>query len=222
MTVELHALPSDSAFPEGEGWLALAEAQTDEQLCAAWLGVLCLSLVSARAGVVLLAQADGSYAPVATLPDGRDVSYLADIATDALRQREGIVRHDELGHASLAYPLQTSAREQAGRTVPGKVHGAVVLDLGLADEAALERALRLTHWGAGWLLDLLHQRELAEERQRALQAGACSVASVRCLSAKACPACSPVPAPFTNPKAHALTIGAWPVRCMPLVFDRAS
>ena len=169
MTVELHALPSDSAFPEGEGWLALAEAQTDEQLCSAWLGVLCLSLVSARAGVVLLAQADGSYAPVATLPDGRDVSYLADIATDALRQREGIVRHDELGHASLAYPLQTSAREQAGRTVPGKVHGAVVLDLGLADEAALERALRLTHWGAGWLLDLLHQRELAEERQRALQ-----------------------------------------------------
>ena len=171
MTAQLHDLPNDAALSDSDGWLALAAAQTDEQLCVAWLSVLCESLGSARAGVVLLAQADGSYAPVATLPPGRDVSYLADIATDALRQREGIVRHDELGHASVAYPLQTGAREVDAKPLPGKVHGAVVLDLGLADEGALERALRLTHWGAGWLLDLFHQRELTEERQRSAQGG---------------------------------------------------
>lgn len=169
MNVHEHNLPPELTLAGSDSWVALAEAQTDEQLCAAWLGVLCQSLVSARAGVVLLAQDDGSYAPVATLPVGRDASYLSDIATDALRQREGIVRQDELGHASVAYPLQSSPRQHGTTLVPGHVLGAVVLDLGQADEAALERALRLTHWGAGWLLDLLNQRELAAERQRGAQ-----------------------------------------------------
>jgi hypothetical protein len=42
----------------------------------------------------------------------------------------------------------------------------VVVDLGPADDAALERALRLTHWGAAWLLDLVNQRERFEMQQR--------------------------------------------------------
>lgn len=153
-----HDLPSASA---ADRWARLASAESTEALCAAWLGVLCESLLGAQAGVVLLAQADGSYAPVAALPEGRDLSHLADIATDALRQREGVVREDERGHACAAYPLQSADR----------LHGAVVLDLGRADDPALEHALRLTHWGAGWLLDLFHQRELQAQRQHNAQGG---------------------------------------------------
>ncbi len=142
-----------------DAWQMLAQAGTSDSFHAAWLEVLCRALADARAGLVLLAQDDGSFAPVAALPAARDLSYLSEIATEALRQREGVVRHDELGHARLAYPLL--ANEQ--------LHGAVVLDLGAASAATLERALRLTHWGAGWLVDLLHQQALQRQQGRNAQ-----------------------------------------------------
>ncbi|NNU43762.1 HlyD family efflux transporter periplasmic adaptor subunit [Ramlibacter montanisoli] len=141
-----------SEFTTPDPWDALASAADGEQLCRAWLEVLATSLLQARAGIVLLAQDDGSFAPVAGVPATRDLSYLSEIATDALRTREGVVRHDELGHVRLAYPLQLQQ----------VLAGVVVLDLGAAEPAALERALQLTHWGAGWLVDLLRQRGAAQ------------------------------------------------------------
>lgn len=142
-----------------DAWLVLAQAGTTEQFFTGWLEVLCRSLADARAGLVLLAHPDGSFVPVAALPATRDLSYLSEIATEALRQREGVVRHDQLGHARLAYPLISQDH----------LHGAVVLDLGAVQPAALERALRLTHWGAGWLVDLLHQQDLQQFKQRQQQ-----------------------------------------------------
>lgn len=152
-------------------WLELGEAQNAEALCGAWLAVLCQSLLSARAGMVLLAQADGSYAPVSTIPLDRDLRYLSDIATEALSKREGVVSNDELGHARIAYPLQSSVRPKDNVPAVARLYGAVVVDLGPADEAALERALQLTHWGAGWLLDLLNQREAASRLQHNAEGG---------------------------------------------------
>lgn len=169
MTLSTQDILPDTAIVNRDSWQGLAEAQNAEQLCGAWLVVLCQSLVSARAGMVLLLQSDGSYAPVATTPDGRDLRYLSDIATDVLRQREGIVLNDELGHARIAYPLQSSERKPDAKATDGRLYGAVVLDLGQADDDTLERALRLTHWGAGWLLDLLNQRELAGRQQHAAE-----------------------------------------------------
>lgn len=132
-----------------QAWQSLALAVTTEEWFVAWLSVLGQALTRSRAALLLLAHEDGSFAPVAAHPAERDLSYLGEIATAALRQREGVVRRDELGHARLAYPLQ--AQDQ--------LYGAVVLDLGPADEAALDQALRLTHWGAGWLIDLLGRGE---------------------------------------------------------------
>lgn len=153
--------PADAADP----WLALAQAGSVAALCSAWLAVLGRTWLPLRAGLVLLRQADGRYAPAAALPPGRDLAFLADIATDALRQREAVVRHDELGHARLAYPLQAGGE-------PAPVHGAVVLDIGPADESAIERALQLTHWGVGWLLDMLARQELHALRGRSGEAAA--------------------------------------------------
>ncbi len=142
-----------------DAWQMLSQAETAEQLHGAWLEVMCRALSRARAGLVLLAQADGSFAPVAALPPARDLSYLSEIATEALRQREGVVRHDELGRARLAYPLLANAQ----------LHGAVVLDLGAAADDELESCLRLVHWGAGWLVDLLHQQALQRQQGRNAQ-----------------------------------------------------
>jgi len=56
--------PAEASANEGgavghaDPWQALAEASTAELLCAAWLDLLCSTLVPAEAGMVLLAQTD--------------------------------------------------------------------------------------------------------------------------------------------------------------------
>ena len=148
-------VPEDSSHgAAGGAWRALAEASTAEQLCVAWLAVLCRSVVDARSGLVLLARPDGSFAPAATEPPTQDLRYLADVATEALRTREGVVRQDAPGRALLAYPLALQDR----------LAGAIVVDVVAGDDVALDRALRMMHWGAGWLVDMLHQRELGEQQ----------------------------------------------------------
>lgn len=144
--------PPPTAAASRDAWQALAQADSGEALCSAWLAVLGQALLSTRAALLLLQQPDGSFAPVASQPEGRDLSHLADIATEALRQRQAAVRRDELDHCRLAYPLLSG----------GQLHGAVVLDLGPAAAEEEDRALRLTHWGAGWLLDLLHRGTQAQ------------------------------------------------------------
>jgi len=150
--------PVPSAVPI-DPWLALSRAGTAEQLCRSWLEVLCRSLVNAEAGLLLLAQPDGAFAPVATHPLDRDLTHLREIATEALRARDSALHRDDLGHVQVAYPLMSGDMLQ----------GAVVLELGRASEAAVEQALKLINWGAGWLVGLLHQRDLAEQRHRVHQ-----------------------------------------------------
>lgn len=155
----MSTLPPQTLVP-ADAWQALARARTGDQLAQAWLTVLCQALLQARAGLVLMAQPDGAFAPVAAEPPARELAYLADIATEALRQRAGVLRRNEQGEALLAYPL----------TLADSLSGAVVLDLGPADAAAAERARQLTHWGAGWLLDLMRQIDQARTQAGARQA----------------------------------------------------
>ncbi|OYY94833.1 MAG: hypothetical protein B7Y41_04495 [Hydrogenophilales bacterium 28-61-23] len=137
-------------------WLALARARTAEQLCQAWLPLLCRMLQRVHSGLLLLREQDGSYAPAAVWPGDTDLSYLGDIAQDALIKREGVVRRDAGGQTRFAYPLDSG----------DVVFGAVVLDLTAADEAALTHAMRLLHWGAGWLIDLHNRQSLGEQDTR--------------------------------------------------------
>lgn len=151
-------LPAEAISPV---WRALVEARSADQFIRAWIGVLCRDVVPARAGLVLMAQPDGSFAPAGSEPAGADLRYLAEIATDALRRSEGVTRRESDGTTRLAYPL----------ALPDQLAGAVVLDLGRLEPAAVERASRLVHWGAGWLVDLLRQRELGLLQMRVQQGG---------------------------------------------------
>lgn len=151
-------LPAEAISPV---WRALVEARSADQFIRAWIAVLCRDVVAARAGLVLMAQPDGSFAPAGSEPAGADLRYLAEIATEALRRREGVTRRENDGTTRLAYPL----------ALPDQLAGAVVLDLGRLEPAAVERASRLVHWGAGWLVDLLRQRELGLLQARVQQGG---------------------------------------------------
>jgi biotin carboxyl carrier protein len=155
------ASPASPAMSASPVWRALVEARTADQFIRAWIAVLCRDVVAARSGLVLMAQPDGSFAPAGSEPAGADLRYLAEVATDALRRREGVTRREADGTTRLAYPLE----------LPDRLAGAIVIDLGMIEDDAAERAARLVHWGAGWLLDLLRQRELGLLQARLHQGG---------------------------------------------------
>jgi len=172
-----HALPPGTgAAPDF--WSLLSEAQTSEQLCRAWLGILCEWVPGTRAGLLLLHEPAGGgpdalaaepaadpaaqdrYVPAAVWPDpARDLSHLAGVAEAALAQRRTVVEQDGAGLAQCAYPLLSA--QQA--------YGVVVLQIAVRTGAPLRDALRLLHWGAGWLVDLFDKRELLQREQRLAQ-----------------------------------------------------
>jgi RND family efflux transporter MFP subunit len=159
---EMAALIDDTQAATGsDPWAALAAATTAEQLCSAWLAVLCRALVPSESGLVLMAQSDGAFVPVAAHPPDRELGHLREIATQALQSRDAALHTDDLGHVRLAYPLLAGDR----------LHGAVVLELGRAAPGAVDRALQLVNWGAGWLLGLLYQRDLARQQRQLHEGG---------------------------------------------------
>lgn len=142
-------------------WAALAQARTAEQLCQAWLPVLCSMVSVARSGVVLLQDADGSYAPAAVWPGQTDLSHLGDVAQESLVKRQGVVRRTADAPTQFAYPLDGGNR----------LFGAVVLELQSDSDEVLGQAMRMLHWGAGWMMDLHNRRQLVEQESRLERSG---------------------------------------------------
>ncbi len=153
-----HELPGTppAVTTSDQAWAALAGASSAEDLCRAWLAVLCGLVPGVQVGLLLLQDAQGAYVPAAAWPEGTELQRLADIARECLATRAGVRRQHRDHPAQLAYPLASGAQ----------LHGAVVLEL-LEDSAqAAKLSARLTHWGAGWMADLFKQRELGTARQR--------------------------------------------------------
>jgi len=137
-------------------WAALAQARTAEQLCQAWLAVLCGMLPHVHSGLILLQDLDGSYAPAAVWPGQTDLSHLGDVAQEALVKRQGVVRRGAGKPTQFAYPLDGG----------GRLFGAVVLELQTEADDALSQAMRMLHWGVGWLMDLHNRRQLGTQESR--------------------------------------------------------
>jgi hypothetical protein len=137
-------------------WQALAQARNAEQLCQAWLPILCDLIPRTQCGLLLLQDSAGSFAPAALWPQATDLTYLRGIAEESLNARQGVVQRDADGRTRFAYPLVNN----------DELFGVVILDLFVADEMALVQARRLLHWGAGWLIDLVNRRALLEQGDR--------------------------------------------------------
>jgi len=141
-----------------DAWSQLAQARTAEQLCRAWLPVLCGMLTRPHSALLLLQDTDGSYAPAAVWPGTTDLSYLGDIAQAALVERKGVVRNSDTagGPTRFAYPLDGG----------DSLFGVVVVELADSTDATLNQAMRLLHWGVGWLIDLHNRRALVDQEGR--------------------------------------------------------
>jgi RND family efflux transporter MFP subunit len=152
-----------AAYSAGEAgaatdfWSLLVNAQTSDQLCRAWLGILCQWIPGTQAGLLLLHEDGDRYSPAAVWPDPeQDMSFLAEVAQEALMDRRGVVREEASGLAQCAYPLLSA--DQA--------YGVVVLHVVSRGESSVREALRLLHWGAGWLVGLFDRRDLVDRDVR--------------------------------------------------------
>jgi RND family efflux transporter MFP subunit len=138
-------------------WSLLVNARTSDQLCQAWLGILCQWIPGTQGGLLLLHEEGDRYAPAAVWPDQeRDMSHMAGAAQEALVERHGVVRDESSGMAQCAYPLLGA----------DTAYGVVVLHVVARGETGMRDALRLLHWGAGWLVGLFDKRQLLDRERR--------------------------------------------------------
>lgn len=150
--------------PAADFWAQLVNARTSDQLCQAWLGILCQWIPGTQAGLLLLQQPDAAerYAPAAVWPEpDRDLSFLAGVAQQALVERRGATLDGGDGMAQWAYPLLGAQQS----------YGVVVLHVAMRGDAAMRDALRLLHWGAGWLVGLFDRRQLLAGDARLARSG---------------------------------------------------
>lgn len=143
-------------------WSLLANARSSDQLCRAWLGILCQWIPGTQAGLLLLNEQADRYAPAAVWPDEqRDMSFMAGVAQQSLVEKRGATQEEGDGMALWAYPLMGAQQS----------YGVVVLHVVLRGDAAMREALRLLHWGAGWLTGLFERRLLLAGEARLARSG---------------------------------------------------
>lgn len=181
------------ARAESAAWSRFATAGDSAEFCASWLALLSARVGRARAALLLLGEQEaGPFTVAAAWPDPqRDLQYLGPVAQRTLAERRGVVTDAEGGEAAaerpahVGYPIEVS----------GRLHGAVVFDIGAGPLADLQAALRQIHWASAWLIDhFRHQALLAAQaelgrvgqlnelmaaglQQRKLQASALAVAN---------------------------------------------
>ncbi len=139
--------PLQERAPE-DYWEALIGARTAEQLCNAWLPILCSMVPAAQCGLLLLKDRDDSFVPAAMWPAAADLTHLRSVAEETLNTRRGAMGHERPDSTQIGYPLGAG----------DELLGAVILDLQTADAERLPLAMRQLHWGAGWLMELHHRR----------------------------------------------------------------
>src|SRR6185436_20100653 len=153
------------ARAEAAAWARFTATATPAEFSTAWLTILCGQVAHARAAMLLLDQgANGAYVPVAIWPDPKqDMRYLGAAAERALNERAGIgtapdgkagPRADEPAH--VGYPIE----------VDGRLHGAIVIDIGPGPLPELQRSLRSIHWASAWLIDQFRKAQIEERDQR--------------------------------------------------------
>ena len=145
---------------ESAAWARFVTATDRAEFCAGWLALLASRIAHARAGLLLVAEADGApYAVVAAWPDPqRDLQYLGAVAQRTLGERSGVVAAPDGGDANAEGPAHVGYPVEVG----GRLVGAVVLDIGVGAVGGLQDVLRQVHWASAWLLDYFGRERLAQ------------------------------------------------------------
>jgi len=145
-------------------WRQLVEAQTDEEFCHSWLGLLCRMIGEVESGVVVMGPPEmGPFTPVAFWPKGlKERAHLAGVIERAITERKGVVTRSDADadpdsevelRFLLAYPVWGA----------GKVHGVAALEIAPRPQVRLQSAMRQLQWGVPWLENRILRREAGPE-----------------------------------------------------------
>src|SRR5260370_24664239 len=158
----IHPLASeDPVRAESFAWARFSAARDKAEFCSGWLAILCTQIDRVNGALLLLGTDEsGAFAPAAIWPDpSHDLRHLSPTAQRVLAERKGILveadgqsppTRDHPAH--IGYPIEVS----------GVLQGAVVVEVAPSSEAALQRHLRLGHWGSAWLIHKVPERSVAE------------------------------------------------------------
>jgi RND family efflux transporter MFP subunit len=148
-------------------WDAFINANTSNELCQAWLALICEQIPGASAAAVLVENQEMQiYVPMAVWPKASpSMGRLAKIVELCLRDRRGVVESAaspqqvedapdrlDLSHLTrIAYPILLEQRVSAVVAVEAE-----------CDEGEVNKIFRDIHWASAWLSSLLTGRELEE------------------------------------------------------------
>jgi RND family efflux transporter MFP subunit len=148
-------------------WDAFINANTSNELCQAWLALICEQIPGASAAAVLVENQEMQiYVPMAVWPKASpSMGRLAKIVELCLRDRRGVVEPTaspqqvedapdrlDLSHLTrIAYPILLEQRVSAVVAVEAE-----------CDEGEVNKIFRDIHWASAWLSSLLTGRELEE------------------------------------------------------------
>ncbi len=148
-------------------WDAFVNADTSNELCQAWLALVCEQIPGASAAAVLVEnQAAQNYVPMAVWPKASPgMGRLAKIVETCLRDRCGVFRsaassqqtEDASDQSDLGHLTQVSYPIILGQRVIAVV--AVEADCSAVD---VNKIFREIHWAGAWLSNMLSGRELDE------------------------------------------------------------
>lgn len=160
----------DDLTPADQGaspWDAFINAHTSNELCQAWLALICEQIPGASAAAVLAENQEMQiYVPMAVWPKASpSMGRLTKIVEICLRDRRGVVQSAaspqqvedapdqlDLSHLTqIAYPILLEQRVSAVVAVEAD-----------CDDSDVTKIFRDIHWASAWLSSLLTGRELEE------------------------------------------------------------
>jgi len=159
--------PAEQIITASSPWDAFINADTSNELCQAWLTLICERIPGATAAAVLVEnQAAQNYAPMAVWPTASPgMGRLTAIVETCLRDRRGVFQSaalsqqagDTVGRIDLSHLIQISYPIILRARVIAVV--AVEAD---CDAGDVNKIFRDLHWAGAWLTNLFSGRELDE------------------------------------------------------------
>jgi RND family efflux transporter MFP subunit len=144
-------------------WDAFINANTSNELCQAWLALICEQIPGASAAAILVENQEMQiYVPMAVWPKASpSMGRLAKIVENCLQERRGVVQSAALAQKTedgadllltqIAYPILLEQRVSAIVAVEAD-----------CEDSDVNKIFRDIHWASAWLSSLLTGRELEE------------------------------------------------------------